>query len=220
MRNELIHLREQHIEILDNFSKELAEEIKKGNLITGKMIQVIVNLYDTAKIEKKINENNGFSSSYHPPVTSDFEFIMARLIFHVGKIFNKDWKVDLRRQVNKATPDIRISKNNNTLWILELKVSLGWIRSFICPTFYKKSLEMKNNGKNWNPDIFNKEQARQLEKYSETYSISKNRIFFVVPSLASIHYRRDSNGLVIDDYRNHFKSVSGLSAENLVIFNK
>lgn len=220
MRNELMQLREQHIEILDNFSKELAEEIKKGKLITEKMIQAIVNLYDTANIEKKINEKNGFSSAYHSPVTSDFEFIFARLIYHIGIIFNKGWKVDLRRQINKTTPDIRISKNDKTLWILELKVSLGWIRSFICPTFYKKSIERKNSRNKWDPDIFNKEQARQLEKYSESYSISKNRIYYVVPSLASIHYRKDSKDLVIDDYRNHFKKVSGLSAENLVIFNE
>ncbi len=212
-------IREQHIKILDNYSKEVANDFRNGESISHKMIQAIVYLYDTANIEKKINDDK-YSSAYHPPVTSDFEFLLSRLIFYIGELFEKGWRVDLRRQVNKATPDIRISKDDCTLWILELKVSMGWIRSFLCPTFYeKKRQEYNTDKKKWNPDEFNKKQAKTLEKYINAFSITKERIFFVVPSLSSIHYRKLSKDLTIEHYRNHFRDMSGLPFENLVIFN-
>jgi hypothetical protein len=105
-------------------------------LITPNLLQAIVDFYDTANIEKMYNNDN-FSSAYHSPVTADFEFLFARLLYHIGSIYKLGWSVALRRQVQKAIPDIRISKDNQTLWIMELKASMRWERSFICPIFYK-----------------------------------------------------------------------------------
>lgn len=133
---------------------------------------------------------------------------------------NKGWKVDLRRQFNKATPDIRISRNDQSLCILELKVGMSWIRSFICPTFYKKAKHKYSKDNKWDPDAFNQELCRVLNKYEKVYSVTKDQIYFVVPSLVSIHYKRDSKNLSISDYRNHFSMVSGLAQNNLVIFNE
>jgi len=218
MKNDLMSVSIQHFKIIDEYSLKLANDFKSDKTITYQMIQAIVDFYDTANIEKNINTER-FTSAYHTPVTADFEFLLARLLFHIGILYKKEWKIDLRRQEKKATPDIRISNGGKTLWILELKVGMSWAKSFICPTFYKKAIKKYEIDNKWDPDLFNRKCSLVLDKYSEIYSIPKEKIFLVIPSLASIHYRRESKHLNLNDYRNHFNSVSGLPNRNLVIFN-
>ncbi|WP_156350827.1 hypothetical protein [Psychrobacillus sp. FJAT-21963] len=226
LKNLLYEINDYHYKTLDKFSLYLCHEFEKSNNITSKVIQAIVDLYHAASInlsETIIDKDNKikgqFKSSYHPAVTADFEYLIARFLYHIGNMYEKGWSVDLRKQVKNAAPDIRISKNGETLWILELKVSMSWSKSFVSPTFYDKAKEdFVNRKKDWDPDIFNQKQSNTLDKYSAVFNIPKEKIYFVTPSLATIHDRNPK--LTIDKYRSHFKKVSGLPSDNFVVFNE
>ena len=113
---------------IDQNAKNLAEEFSKGQSITSDVMKIIISLYESAKVEKEF-KNEHFDSAYHSPITGNFEFFIARILYHYSNVKNLDWKILLRKQEKKAAPDIRIVKNNTNIAVIEIKAKAGWIQS-------------------------------------------------------------------------------------------
>lgn len=182
------------------------------------LLDYISELYDSVKVEKNFT-NKKFESAYHAPVTSDLEFLIARILYHYSKIKNLDWKIYLRRQKKKTAPDIRIDKNNKTIAIVEIKARAGWIQPFFSKEREKKDIrKLKKGTSKFDPKDLIKKQKSQLSKYIKTFKINKEQIFMLLPTLSGVH--RKTSNRKFSDYEKDFVRNSGLKKENFILLSK
>ncbi|MFA6151012.1 MAG: hypothetical protein WC716_06820 [Chitinophagaceae bacterium] len=200
---------------IDDFSKLLATEYISGERITERILTTIVTLYECAKVERYF-EDAHFETAYHSPITGELEFFIARILFHYSTLKNKEWKVYLRRQENRTAPDIRLSKNEKTFAIIEVKAKAGWIQQFLSPVRFQVDLEKYNSGASiFNPNDLINTSKNQLHKYSENFGIETDCIFFLLPTLKLVHRKKYSTSLA--QYYEYFASTSGLPRENFIL---
>jgi hypothetical protein len=175
-------------EKIDKKSLEAAESFCSNGVITDKIITTIIYLYER---EKEINEysNENFELAYHNPITSNLEFYIARILYYISSRRELNWKIFLRRQKKKCTPDIRVEKEGKTIFIVEIKAKAGWIQAFFSPETYKNE---KLKGK-YNPDDILEKQKKQLEKYRETFNT--DNIYMFLPTFESVHRKKIYNKL-------------------------
>ena len=202
----LKQLQLQYYSYLDRKARHLARNPK-----TKLLLSYIHELYTCTNVEKDF-ETNGFETAYHRPVTSELEFLIARTIYHYlrSQKSNSEWKVYLRRQVSKVSPDVRIDKNGKTVAIIEIKAKVGWMQ----PVFSKRAIA--NNITKSNFKI--KEFKDQITKYQNTFHINKNQMYVLVPSLKEAH--RKGGTLNLDSYLTTFAKNSGLNRGNLILLSK
>ncbi len=215
MTQKLIKLKKDYYVYLDIKARRIAGKLSNGNKVTKLLLNDINELYSSAKADSSF-KNEKFEAAYHNPISSELEFLIARLLYHYANSKKLDWKIYLRRQVGKTAPDIRIEKNNITLAIIEVKAKAGWIQSFFSSERYKKDMDKLKSGKsNSDPRQSIEKVKKQLEKYYQTYNIKPKQVFVLLPSFTQVHRKRSS--LEIKDYDNEFFKNSGLPKKNLIL---
>lgn len=213
-------MKQQRLALLNEIDKQaqtLAIKFIEGKSITEDILKTIIELYSSAQIERELSDAY-FETAYHTPVTGELEFYIARTIFHFSKIQDLGWKILLRKQENKVAPDIRILKNGETISIIEIKAKGGWIQPFLSPERYEKDKHKFDNGHSYNPDDLVQKFRSQLSKYTEKFNLTKNDIYFFLPTLALVHRKKYKSNL--SDYYNYFSITSELPKENFIILSE
>ena len=203
---------------IDQNAKNVAENFKNNLPVTETVLSSIIAMYESAKVEQ-VFKDEFFETAYHSPITGELEFYIARILYHLSKLENKNWKILLRRQESKTAPDIRIAKGNKTIAIIEVKAKAGWIQPFLSPERYENDKNRLLNGKSgFNPDHLITSSKNQLTKYFDTFGITNNDVFLFLPTLALVHRKKYTTDL--DGYYNYFATTSGLPKENLILLSK
>jgi len=144
MAQKLTKLKKDYYNYLDRKARYIAYKLSKSQPATKLILDYIKELYESAKVDNL--KNNKFESAYHNPISSELEFLIARVLYHYSNFKKTDWKIYLRRQVGKTAPDIRIESNNKTLAIIEVKAKAGWIQPFFSKERYAKDMKKLRSG--------------------------------------------------------------------------
>ena len=124
--NEIIEAKRSYNKKIDKTASDIAKDYLKNKKVTLEVLKAINSFYSSAKLD--VFDDKQFDSAYHNPITSDVEFLIARILFYIIKEKGLSWKVNLRKQKNKCAPDIRIDVDKETSFIIEIKVKVGWIQ--------------------------------------------------------------------------------------------
>jgi hypothetical protein len=128
----MINSRLKYYQDIDENAKAIATDFVRQLPITDKVLNAIISMYQSAKVEQEFKDDF-FETAYHSPITGELEFFISRILYYQSKALNKNWKILLRRQEKKTAPDIRLVKNNKTFAIIEVKAKAGWIQPFLSP---------------------------------------------------------------------------------------
>jgi hypothetical protein len=212
----LISIKKKYYNNIDRKASFIALKLSKHQKVTNLLMKYIKELYLSVNLEKWFIEEKIFRSAYHPSVSSDFEFLIARTLYHYSLIKKLNWNVELRCQTKKVVPDIRITKGRKTIAILELKAKAGWIQHLFSEDSYKKGLKKyrESNGTKRHPRVLIKNLKEGIEKCCDTFEINANRIFYIIPSFTLVH--RQKSELKIKDYVKYFAKNTGLPIKNLI----
>lgn len=213
--SKVISLKYSYFNALDAQSRYLARSLDRNRRITRGLLKYTQQLYQASKPDRF--RDNQFEMAYHNPITSDFEFLLARLLYHYSSLKKLRWKVLLRRQVGKTAPDIRIENDSGrTLAIIEIKVKGGWIQPFLSKERFKKDMRrLRTKESKIDPRQLIRTMRRQLSKYGREFNLSRRHVFFLIPSLVMVH--RKKSALSLKDYCNEFATNSGLPPRNLIL---
>ena len=193
---------------IDHNAEEIAQMYAEKKNITPKIADITIDFYQEEEKNKKFYKNDSFEMAYHEPVTSKLEFFLARILYHISSIKKLNWKIYLRTQKKKCAPDIRVEKDEETIFIIEVKANAGWMQAFISPEAYKRDKK-----KDRQPDELVKKQKEQLYKYKDAFET--NNVYMFLPTLGSAHqkgYKTNYEG-----YKNNFKKNTGFPQDNLII---
>jgi len=208
---DIIKMKRQFYSELDNQAKGVAARIRKRLPATPLLLESIHSLYRCAKTERAF-QNERFECAYHNPVTSEFEFLVSRIIYHSYP----GMKVYLRRQVSKTVPDVRVERGDKTIAILEMKTKAGWMQPFFSSERERKDLKRLEEGKSDKDPRKQIQSIRdQLLKHTAAFGIGKDRIFMLLPTFTLVHRKR--SGRTMKDYLADFERNSTLSRANLII---
>src|SRR3989344_7575268 len=97
MTQKLIKLKKDYYNYLDRKARYIAYNISKKQKVTKLLLDYIGELYDSAKSEISF-KNEKFEAAYHPPITSELEFLIARIFYYYSNFKKLEWKIYLRRQ--------------------------------------------------------------------------------------------------------------------------
>lgn len=204
-------MKKEYYSKLDEKAKAYAELSKQGKPFTSLLLEDIHSLYMSAKVESDFKDSR-FECAYHNPITSEFEFLVSRIVYHRYP----DLSVYLRRQVNGTAPDIRMERSGKTVAIIEIKAKAGWMQAFFSKEREAAYLQKLAQGKsNKDPRKQIAEIRNQLLKYSTSYKIGKDRIFMLLPTFALVHRKKSQR--TMSDYLADFEANSTLSKDNLLI---
>lgn len=120
-------IKKEYFDALDRNALNMSNRLIDGNGTTRLLLQGLAELYQGSRMEREGFKDQGFESAYHQSVTSDFEFLIARILYHYSRERRLGWKIFLRRQKKKCVPDIRIESHGKTVAIIEIKASVGWM---------------------------------------------------------------------------------------------
>lgn len=194
---------------------EIAERLTNNKPVSKEILRVVNELYKSSKLNSF--EDSNFDSAYHNPITSDFEFYLSRIFYHLSEMNGLGWSVHLRRQKNKCAPDIRVDKDGKPLFIIEVKVKAGWMQEVFSDERYNKDLEKYKAGKiKLNPAERRGKARNQLSKYEEKLNVPIERVFVLLASLENVHRKKYVNANV-DTYKQTFIRNTGLPEENIVV---
>jgi hypothetical protein len=220
----LLEARQAYVKTLNEKAFEIAKKYCSKKKITLEILKVIIELYESAKYEIKID---GLSSAYHNPITSDFELFIALIITNIIKLKKINWNVDLRRQKNKSVPDIRIYEGEITKSIIEIKAKAGWMQPFFSKERYNFYLEKyhKNTKNGKSPQLLIDEQKNMINKYSSEYDIGIDKIFYLLPTYEMVWRKRKQmalgeNAEDFNKLREYFGNISGLGHHNLIVLSE
>ncbi len=214
MAQKLTKLKKDYYSYLDRKARHIAYKLAKSQSVTKLILDYIKELYTSAKLDNL--KNDKFESAYHNPVSSELEFLIARILYHYSNFKKHDWKIYLRRQVGKTAPDIRVDSKNKTLAIIEVKAKAGWIQPFFSKERYVKDMKKLRSGESdFNPRDLIKKVKNQLKKYYKTYKIKPKQVFVLLPSLKLVHRKKSTQK--IKDYESQFIKNSGLPQESLIL---
>jgi len=210
----LVKIKEAYYSYLDKKAKTVSSKLSRKELVTKLILKYIQELYQSAKSENKFKDDY-FDLAYHAPISSELEFLIARILYHYSDKKNLHWKILLRRQQGKTAPDIRIEADNNTVAIIEIKAKAGWIQTIFNKERIQKEMEKYNMGLRDDPAESIKKFSQQCEKYYKTYHIGNDRVFILLPSLALVHRIRSKQK--VEDYEATFLGNSGLADNSLIL---
>jgi hypothetical protein len=202
-------------ERIDLKANKIAQKFTGGGKITSDILEEIIDLYDSAKVEQDFADPF-FETAYHTPISGDLEFFIARILYHYSKLNDQEWKILLRKQEKNTAPDVRLLKENKTFAIIEVKAKAGWIQPFFSSERFQKDKDKLLRGESeFNPEILIDKTKTQLNKYYETFNISNKDVFLFLPTLALVHKVKYTTEL--SGYHEYFSSTSGLPKENLIL---
>ncbi len=211
----MLEARKQLLNAIDIIAEELNNEYIEEGTISLSLINSIIDIYKSAQTEEYYIDNS-FETAYHTAITGELEFLISRILYHHSRVKLLGWKILLRRQEKRTVPDIRILKDDTTIAIIEIKAKGGWIQPFLSPERYRNDRKRKDYGEsNFEPDELIAKQRAQLFKYQETFSLSPDRVFYFIPTMASVHRKKYKTEL--QDYLFYFEKNSGLPKSNLIL---
>jgi len=213
----MLDYKKQYYNKIDEKAKEIANDFINRKPITESILKFINELYLSAKVEQSF-KSSSFETAYHAPISSELEFYIARIFYHLSELERKEWKILLRRQQGKTAPDIRIEERGETIAIIEVKAKAGWIQPFFSEQRYNVDKERFEKGSSFDPDALIRKSKLQLTKYSETFDITNKDIFLFLPTLALVHRKKYNTSL--QEYRSYFSKTSGFPEENLILLSK
>lgn len=200
---------------IDAAAKNIAAEYSHDRAVTVLVLREIIGLYESAKIEQSYKDDF-FETAYHSPITGELEFFVARILYHLSNIYNKRWKILLRRQEGKTAPDIRLVKDGKTFAIIEIKAKAGWIQPFLSPERFQNDLIKLRDGKSsYDPVELVKNSKNQLNKYFDQFGIENCDVFLLLPTMALVHRKKYKTEL--SGYYQYFAETSGLPQKNLIL---
>jgi hypothetical protein len=219
MTQKLVTLKKDYYLHLDKKARYLAHKLSRGINVTTLILDYIKELYDSAKSESYFQKDDEkFEVAYHHPISSELEFLIARVLHHYSSYKKLKWKIYLRRQVKKTAPDIRIEnrRSSKTIAIIEVKAKAGWMQPFFSSERERKDmLRLKEQKSDFNPKELIKKVRKQLKKYHQTYHIARQRVFLFLPSLVSVHRKQSERQ--VKDYEEDFIRNSDLPRDNLIL---
>lgn len=211
----LISLKKRYYDRLDSLANEIGDALRNGEPVSAQIMEAIVQMYDSAKTERDY-ECSRFECAYHTPITGEFEFLVARILYHYSEQDKLGWRVFLRRQVKKTVPDIRITNGEEPIGVIEIKSKGGWIQPFFSEEKYRADKrKLKNGQSDHDPDETIIKLKGQITKYEKVFSLKPDDIFYILPTLAQVHKNKYHAGY--SDYRNYFSKTSGLPESNFVL---
>ena len=213
----MLSYKKLYYDSIDKMAKKIADNFVAGGSITQEILKFINELYDSAKVEQSF-KSSSFETAYHAPISSELEFYIARIFYHLSELERKKWKILLRRQQGKTAPDIRIEKGGKTIAIVEIKAKAGWIQPFFSEQRYNIDKERFENGSSFDPDALIVKSREQLTKYFQVFAITNDDIFLFLPTLALVH--RKKYNTTLEEYRNYFSQTSGFPKENLILLSE
>lgn len=203
------------LNVIDERAKFVAELFVDGKSISETILNTIIELYSSAKVEREL-QNDFFEAAYHTPITGELEFFISRILLHFSIINKLEWKILLRRQASGCAPDIRIQRHQHDIAIIEIKAKGGWIQPFLSSERYSHDRMRKSRGETeFEPDNLISNQRNQLRKYMSTFNLPKKNMFFLLPTLALVHRKKYKSEL--SDYYHYFSQTSDLPEENLIL---
>lgn len=218
MPKKLINLKKQYFNYLDRKARHIARKLTKKQKVTKLLLDYISELYDSANTEKDFSNDN-FQSAYHQPITSELEFLLARIFYHFSNMQKLGWSIRLRKQKKSdrigklVAPDIQIEKKGKVIAVIEIKAKAGWMQTFFSD---KRALSDKEKGRD--PEKIIKKARDQLMKYSCIDGCNKNKIFVFLPTFA--HVDRKKYNDTVENYRKTFANNSTLNKENLIVLSR
>lgn len=202
--------KKEYYQVIDSEAKNLARDLAEKRTVTDSILLYTHKLYQAAKSERSYKDEDTFDTAYHAPITSDFEFFIARILLHYSKLRNKNWKIYLRRQMKGTAVDVRIEKNGKTVAVIEIKVKAGWIQ----PVFSKSAEKRVGEASKEGIEKF----RTQIDKYKDAFGINRKDVFILLPTFIHVHRVRGPEG--IHDYKKAFVKNSGLPEENLLLLSE
>lgn len=213
---DLITLKSSYYAKLDQSAASIADNLSSEKMATTDILNLIIDLYKSAKVELLFSNKDKFQSAYHSPITSELEFVISRILFHFSERNILGWAIYLRKQKDKTAPDIRIEHNGKTIAIIEIKAKAGWIQPFLSQDKYDYDMIRLNSGKStFNPDVLIANSKKQLQKYQEAFKLESEDIYFFLPTLFLVHRKRYDKE--VWDYADYFEKTSGLYRDNLIL---
>ncbi len=213
----MLSYKKLYYDSIDKMAKKIADNFVAGSFISEEILKFINELYLSAKVEQSF-KSSLFETAYHTPISSELEFYIARIFYHLSELKRKDWKILLRRQQGKTAPDIRIEKGGKTIAIVEIKAKAGWIQPFFSEQRYNVDKERFEKGSSFDPDALIVKSREQLTKYFQVFAITNDDIFLLLPTLALVH--RKKYNTTLEEYRNYFSQTSGFPKENLILLSE
>lgn len=215
MSTKLSELKKMYYAQLDRKARYIARRMSEGKSVGRLLLLSIEELYLSAHTQESFDQD-AFRVRYHNPISSELEFLIARILHHYSNFEKLQWAIYVRCQKGKTAPDIRIDYNGKTLAIVEIKAKAGWIQPFFSSERAGKDMAKLKEGKSsFNPDDLIKRVSAQFKKYYETYNVTPEQIFVLLPSLALVHRKRSKR--ILDDYEKDFARNSGLPKSNLIL---
>ncbi len=202
---------------IDSRAKDIVLKFAQGKQISKDVLSTIAELYSSAQVERDLKDEY-FQTAYHTPVTGELELFIARILYHFSIANSLRWVVLLRKQELSTAPDIRLVRGSETISIIEIKAKGGWIQPFLSPDRYASDMKKHTNGKEYNPESTVKGQRNQISKYISTFNISKNDIYFFLPTLALVHRKKYKTEL--QGYYEYFSQTSELSPQNFILLSE
>lgn len=209
MGSKILSLKKDFYNELDSAAKGIAAAID-GYSASQKILDTIHSLYNSAQTER-LFKSNLFDCAYHNPITSEFEFLIARTLGY----YIPESAIWLRRQQNKIAPDVCVRYNDLPVAVVEIKSKAGWIQPFFSNEREKKDAAKFKNGAEYDPKAQIEKIRGQLLKYSDKLGIDKKMTFMLLPTLAHVHRKKSTRKL--GDYFSDFARNSHLPKENLIL---
>ena len=215
-RAALAVLKRQYYSQLDRSAVKIADRLTRGKPVTLLILKSIRELYVAARSGSVLRMGDRhFEAAYHPPISSDLEFLIARVLYHYSRLLDLGWIIFLRRQVRKMAPDVRIELDGQTLAVIEVKAKAGWAQTIFSDYVYALDMRRYEQGKGEDPALGVKRFRDQCSKYYREFQLTKDRVFVLLPSLVLVH-RKKSAG-TIRDYEATFRRNTELSEHSLIL---
>lgn len=215
--------------MIDADAREIAENFVKGLPITEKILSNVYQQYFAAqKIEGDFNKDFFECAMMEFPFADEIVFYFSRIFFHISNIKEKNWIIQLRKDIGGFAPDIIITSNpiNNKLNNQELLYSQKskeekiiavvelrakeWVRAFIVEDNSKNYWK----GKKEELDIFSKESKVYFQKYADALKVGLRDVFVITPTLSVLDKDIMKS---IANQQELFTQSTGIPESNLII---
>ena len=175
--------KEEYYQQLDKAAQKVAEDFIAGKAVSLEVLRIIwISLNTSYTISWKIinrNYRKGFDCSFPTFISIDVEYYIARILYHIAKLKDKNWKIVLKKEVLGIAPDIRVVELNEkegekTIAILDINVK-EWARALAMGDLDKDLLP-------FNTEHLSGVINRRIDQFVYTFKVSKEELFVLLPT--------------------------------------
>ncbi len=175
--------KEDYYQLLDKAAQKVAEDFIAGKAVSLEVLRIIFFSLDAsyAISWETINRNyrKGFDCSFPAFISIDVEYYIARILYHIAKLKNKNWKIVLKKEVLGVAPDIRVvvpneKEGEKTIAVLDINVK-EWARA----------LAMGDLDKDLSPFVpthLSQIINRRIDQFIYALEVSKEELFVLLPT--------------------------------------